>query len=131
MTAESAWQEVIPHLCAHHEVSAPNAVGHPGGPAEKSRPVRIGEFVDTVEQHLNDYGLGRPHLAGNSLGGYIAIELARRGRAVTVCAFSPAAFWTADDGLQAQLLKKFKIARTIARITRSLSPLVMSSAHLH
>ena len=35
-------------------------------------------------------GFDSAHLAGNSLGGWIALELARRGRARTVTAISPA-----------------------------------------
>ncbi len=34
-------------------------------------------------------GFDRAHIAGNSLGGWIALELARRGRAETVTAISP------------------------------------------
>jgi len=130
MSAESAWGEVIPLLTDHHEVFAPNAVGHPGGPPAKRRPVTIADVVDAAEHYLDEHGLERPHLAGNSLGAFMAIELARRGRAATVCALSPAGFWIAGDGLQPQLLKTFKVARTMARITRPISPLVFRSATL-
>ena len=37
-------------------------------------------------------GLERPHVAGNSLGGGIALELGRRGWAGSVCAISPIGF---------------------------------------
>ena len=50
-------------------------------------------MVDAAESFLDEHGLARPHLAGNSLGGWVAIELARRGCAASVCAFSPAGFW--------------------------------------
>jgi len=46
----------------------------------------MSDVVDAAEQYLDEHGLDRPHLAGNSMGGYMAIELARRGRAATVCA---------------------------------------------
>ena len=39
-------------------------------------------------------GIARPHLVGNSLGGWIAAELAVRGRARSVVAFSPAGLHT-------------------------------------
>jgi pimeloyl-ACP methyl ester carboxylesterase len=130
MTAETAWQEVVPLLTDHHEVFAPDAMGHRGGPPVRHRPVMISHVVDAAEKYLDEHGLDRPHLVGNSLGGYVAIELARRGRATTVCALSPAGFWMAGDGRQPQLLKKFKTARTMARITRPLSPLMFKSARL-
>jgi pimeloyl-ACP methyl ester carboxylesterase len=47
-------------------------------------------LADTVEDELGRAGLDRVHVAGNSLGGWIALELARRGRAETVTAISPA-----------------------------------------
>jgi pimeloyl-ACP methyl ester carboxylesterase len=39
-------------------------------------------------------GMGRAHIVGNSLGGWIAMELARRGRARSAIAISPGGGWT-------------------------------------
>jgi pimeloyl-ACP methyl ester carboxylesterase len=47
-------------------------------------------LADAVEEAMDAAGLERAHIVGNSLGGWIALELARRGRAVTVVALSPA-----------------------------------------
>jgi pimeloyl-ACP methyl ester carboxylesterase len=47
-------------------------------------------LADAVEAAMDEAGFERAHLAGNSLGGWIALELARRGRALTVVAISPA-----------------------------------------
>jgi pimeloyl-ACP methyl ester carboxylesterase len=47
-------------------------------------------LADAVERAMEDAGFDRAHIAGNSLGGWIALELARRGRALTVTAISPA-----------------------------------------
>jgi pimeloyl-ACP methyl ester carboxylesterase len=46
-----------------------------------------------VEDELAAAGIERPHLVGNSLGGWVALELARRGGACGVVAFSPAGIW--------------------------------------
>jgi pimeloyl-ACP methyl ester carboxylesterase len=54
-------------------------------------PVRL---ADHVAAFLDELGWERAHLVGNSLGGWIALELARRGRATTTCALSPAGFWS-------------------------------------
>ena len=47
-------------------------------------------LADAVEREMDAAGFETAHLAGNSLGGWIALELARRGRARTVTAISPA-----------------------------------------
>ena len=44
----------------------------------------MSDVVDAAENYLDEHGLDRPHLAGNSMGAFMAIELARRGRAATV-----------------------------------------------
>ena len=43
---------------------------------------------------LDDLGLERPDVAGHSLGGALALEVGRLGRARTVCAIAPIGFWT-------------------------------------
>jgi pimeloyl-ACP methyl ester carboxylesterase len=47
-------------------------------------------LADAVEDEMARAGFDTAHIAGNSLGGWIALELARRGRATTVTALSPA-----------------------------------------
>jgi pimeloyl-ACP methyl ester carboxylesterase len=83
------WRTVIPLLEPDYDTIALTALGHRGG-----RPgfagVTVQDLVDDAERSLDDLGIGRPHLVGNSLGGWMAIELARRGRAASVCALFPA-----------------------------------------
>jgi pimeloyl-ACP methyl ester carboxylesterase len=61
-----------------------------------SRPLPTGTdstpeaLADAVERQMLGAGFDSTHLAGDSLGGWIAFELARRGRARTVTAISPA-----------------------------------------
>ncbi|WTE32595.1 alpha/beta fold hydrolase [Streptomyces sp. NBC_01618] len=42
-------------------------------------------------------GLDRPHVAGNSLGGLLALELGREKLVRSVTALSPAGFWTEGE----------------------------------
>ena len=84
-------------------------------------------MVDAAERFLDEHGLARPHLAGNSLGGWVAIELARRGRAASVCAFSPAGFWWDSDSHE-QVLGQIRRKRALARVARPIAPLVLRSA---
>jgi pimeloyl-ACP methyl ester carboxylesterase len=122
----NAWQDVVPLLSDHHEVFTPTALGHRGGPPVQRRPATITDVVDAAQRYLDERGLERPHLAGNSMGGFMAIELARRGRAATVCAFSPAGFWSA--GFQALAMGKIQQGIALARRVRSILPFMYKSA---
>src|SRR3954451_874418 len=46
-------------------------------------------LADAVEDEMGRAGFDRAHIAGNSLGGWVGLELARRGRAETLTALSP------------------------------------------
>ncbi|WP_203336984.1 alpha/beta fold hydrolase [Nocardioides limicola] len=86
-----AWRPVLPALAARHEVFAPTLAGHRGGPElGPGERVSFRTITDHVERDLDDAGLEDVHVAGNSLGGAVALELARRGRARSVVGFSPA-----------------------------------------
>jgi len=85
-----AWGSVIPILERKHTVFAPTLPGHSGGPGIPLGSVGIGPLVDAVERQLDELGWERAHLVGNSLGGWVALELARRGRAESMVFLSPA-----------------------------------------
>lgn len=121
------WQDVVPLLSGQHDVHTPTLPGHRGGPAIQRRPATIGELVDAVEHYLDEHGLAKPHLAGNSLGGWVSIELARRGRAASVCALSPAGFWW-DAKSHDRVAGHINRTRTLARILRPATPLALRSA---
>ena len=88
------WRPVLPHLLDHHEVIAPTLAGHRGAlPLPDGCPVTVPELANALERHLDELGIGSAHIAGNSLGGWLALELGRRGRALSVTAFSPAGAW--------------------------------------
>ncbi len=50
-------------------------------------------LTDAVEDFLDELGWADAHVAGNSLGGWVALELAKAGRTRSVCALSPAGWW--------------------------------------
>ena len=93
MNSEAIWSAVVPLLATRYETIVPTALGHRGGRSPTRRPVRIADVVDDAEVSLDALGLKTAHLAGNSMGGWVALELARRGRARSVCALSPAGTW--------------------------------------
>ena len=53
-------------------------------------------------------GFGRAHIVGNSLGGYLALLLAARGRAESVVALAPAGGWAVGDGSAREMLLRFR-----------------------
>jgi pimeloyl-ACP methyl ester carboxylesterase len=57
----------------------------------------IPAYADAFEWFIAELGLQRPHVAGNSMGGAIGLELARRRAVASVTAFSPAGFWTPGE----------------------------------
>ena len=59
-------------------------------------------------------GLDTTHVAGNSLGGWVALELARRERARSVVGLSPAGMWTRREIAYAR--RNLDLQRTGARL---------------
>jgi len=89
------WTPVLAELVARYEVIAPTLSGHRGGPAYPSGIglEKVADAGDALERHLDDLGVGTAHVVGNSLGGALALELAKRGRARSVVALSPGGGW--------------------------------------
>lgn len=120
----NGWQNVVPLLSNHHRVYTPTTAGHCGGPPLQTSPATVDDLVDAVERYLDEHNLERPHVAGLSLGGWMAIELARRGRAATVCALAPGGFWSAGDSAQGQVKKQIHKFVTMGRLARPVHPVV-------
>jgi pimeloyl-ACP methyl ester carboxylesterase len=105
----------LPVLERHHDVIAVTFHGHSGGP-----PIPEGfdhsmtASADLAEAELDADGFDKVHVVGNSLGGWLALELARRGRARSVVAFAPGGGWAPGSAEQRRL------ARILRRIRASL-----------
>ncbi len=91
------WRPVLPMLEQHHDVIAPTLLGHSGAAAlGEGVEASVEALVDGVVAELDRLGLDKVHVAGNSLGGWISLELARRGRARSVVVFSPGGGWRSN-----------------------------------
>lgn len=90
MESRRSWDLALPPLARRHEVIVPALPGHAGGPPLSGT---VGEDLmpDAIERAMDDAGFARAHIAGSSLGGFVALQLAARGRARTVVALAPAA----------------------------------------
>jgi pimeloyl-ACP methyl ester carboxylesterase len=94
------WEPVLEALERSHDVLAVNLAGHVGGPELSDTPVSVNALVDAVERDLDGAGFDTAHVVGSSLGGWIAFELATRGRARSVVALAPAGGW--EQGSRAE-----------------------------
>jgi pimeloyl-ACP methyl ester carboxylesterase len=64
-------------------------------------------FVEALERELDRAGIETAHVVGNSLGGYLALQLAARGRAESVVALAPAGGWAQLDDSYGAMLDYF------------------------
>lgn len=89
------WTPVLDALSARHDVIALDLPGFGASPMPApGTPAGVDSLVSLVLSFLADIGVDRPHVAGNSLGGLMALELARRDAVRSVAALSPAGFAT-------------------------------------
>lgn len=90
------WAPVLEALARERDVIAIDAPGF-GGSAPLAGPPTVEALTEAVVGFLDELGLESPHVGGNSMGGWLGLELARRGRARSVVALSPAGFWTSRE----------------------------------
>lgn len=99
------WELVLPQLERHHDVLAVTLAGHAGGPPLEQ--VSDAALADAVERAMDEAGFATAHVAGNSLGAYISLQLAVRGRADSVVALAPAGGWAVGDASFKETLAYF------------------------
>jgi pimeloyl-ACP methyl ester carboxylesterase len=118
------WNPVLSALEARHDVLAISLPGFGESPPLEREPTGPA-LADAVEKELDAAGIDTAHLAGNSLGGWLCAELARRGRARSVVAISPAGLWTPRElefvrrSLKATRASAVRLAAHAERLTRS------------
>jgi pimeloyl-ACP methyl ester carboxylesterase len=93
--SHAAWSPVMPYLCATRRVVAFDIAGFGlTPPLPDGVPPTVANLVDGLARSLDDLGIELPvDIAGNSLGGTMALEAAARGIARTVVAISPPGLW--------------------------------------
>lgn len=93
--SSNAWKPVIPLLSQSRRVLAFDAAGFGRSPALPcSTPPTTENLVKALRASLNELGIHEPvDIAGNSMGGWMALEAARQGFASSVVAISPAGLW--------------------------------------
>lgn len=119
------WRDVIPLLSGDFDVLAPTLGGHGGGAPLPAGPVTVATYADSIEAVMDAAGWPTAHLVGSSLGGWTAMELAQRGRARSVIAFSPAGGWPDDRAAMRRTRRFFVSARRQVRLTLPLARIAM------
>ena len=109
-----SWELILPALEAEHDVLALTLPGHAGGPPLDGR-VDEDAIADLLEEAMDDAGFTTANLVGNSLGGYLALRLAARGRARTVVALAPAGGWAEGDDSYRDTLRYFAMMNTLVK----------------
>lgn len=116
------WSPVIGRLAAERDVVAIDLPGFGASPAVDHRAVPTPRVLaESVAFSLREV-IGEPfHVAGNSLGGWVALELALAGHARSVTAIGSAGLWPEP------LMPRRSAARRLARLARPLLPAIVRS----
>ena len=91
-----AWEPVLDGWPSHHDVIAVDLPGFGRSPVpDGGMPADMaGAVAGVAGRTRRPRRSSGPHVAGNSLGGAIGLELAAAGLAASATAFSPAGFFT-------------------------------------
>lgn len=108
MMSQTVWKNVAPMIAdtGRYEVFAPTMPGHNGG-AKGPFFLDSGSLADDVERRMDALGWETAHIVGNSLGGWVAFELERRGRARTLTGIAPAGGWSHFTPAKFEIVGKF------------------------
>lgn len=89
------WEPVLDMLAAERDAIALDMPGFGSSPPlPGSGELTPAVLARAVAEFLDDVGIERAHLAGNSLGGWVALELAKLGRGLSVTGLGTAGLWS-------------------------------------
>jgi pimeloyl-ACP methyl ester carboxylesterase len=106
------WAKTIAALTSSCEVVAVDLPGF-GDTALLPDAPSVPGLADAVANWIAGVGLDHPHVAGNSLGGAVAIELAKQNAVAGAVAISPVGFWTHKEAARA--LRSLRVGRAVGR----------------
>ncbi len=130
------WEPVLDRLTPQRDVVALDLPGFGESPPAPEPELTPTDHARHVVALLDELDLETVHVAGNSLGGGVALELARAGRARSVTCLSPVGFWNDREQAYSEILLRltFAGARVLNRRPRAAvgGPVrrALSSAHL-
>jgi pimeloyl-ACP methyl ester carboxylesterase len=93
------WEPVIDLLAPEREAIALDLPGFgEAPPLAAGTEATAANLTAALRERCLELGIERPHVAGNSLGGWVALEAGRAGWAASVTALSPAGLWPSALG---------------------------------
>jgi pimeloyl-ACP methyl ester carboxylesterase len=112
------WDPVLRQLASERDVIALDLPGFGASPMPPpGTPPGLPSLTRLVGEFLDGLGVEQPHVAGNSLGGWIALELAKQGRVRSATGLSPAGFYNDKEAAYARRSLQFTV-----RTARLLAP---------
>lgn len=98
------WDGVASRLAAHRDVISVDLPGFGDSPPLEGNPTPAA-LASAIADFLAELELGAPDVAGNSLGGWVGLELGLAGGAASVTAIAPAGLWTRPLGPRRELAR--------------------------
>jgi pimeloyl-ACP methyl ester carboxylesterase len=105
------WWPVLGRLQPERELIAIDLPGFAASPMPPAgTPAGMASLTSLVAGFIDELGLERPHVAGNSLGGWISLELAKQGKVRSATLLSPAGFHTSAEEVYQRATLKLAVA---------------------
>jgi pimeloyl-ACP methyl ester carboxylesterase len=93
-SSRRAWDPIVPALAERFDVIAIDLPGFgQSAPMTAGVEPTPGALAVVVAQFLDELGVDTAHLAGNSVGGWVALELAHIRATASITLLSPAGLW--------------------------------------
>ena len=127
LCSQNVWRTVADQLAdtGRFEVFAPTMPGHNGGTRAGPGFLGTSALVDDVERRMDLLGWDTAHIVGNSLGGWVAFELERRGRARTLTGIAPAGGWGQHAATKYETVLKFLLGGPALVAARLIGPRIL------
>ena len=123
-SAATAWKPITSELTSHLTVITLDLPGHGKTPLSISQAMDPRSLADAVCETMTSLGIEKFHLCGNSLGGWVALEVAAKhsGRVLSITGLAPAGLWLAPYTAR---YPGTALLRAIAKTTRPLTPIAL------
>ncbi|MBA2546062.1 MAG: alpha/beta hydrolase [Solirubrobacterales bacterium] len=96
-SGHEVWDDMTPELARHHELLSVDLPGFGESPPLPESQRTLTGLADAIEAEMDREGWKRAHLVGHSMGGWLVLELAARGRALRTVAISPVGGATPEE----------------------------------
>ncbi|WP_354700183.1 alpha/beta fold hydrolase [Paraconexibacter sp. AEG42_29] len=114
------WEPVLEHVTPERDTIRVDLPGFGDSPVlPKGTKATPWALAAGIAEQLDELGLDRVHVCGNSLGGWVALELAKAGRALSVTGIGTAGLW------RGPLAPKPYLMRNVSRALRPALPALL------